>query len=121
MLENVALRVGTQDQHAKMKKLVVSLTSIPSRVHKIGPALDSLLNQNVKADEVLLWIPKTSRRKSEYINEKDIDVPAGVILKLVDFDFGPASKILHAVKHFGNRDVGIIYCDDDKIYDRNFI
>lgn len=43
------------------------------------------------------------------------DVPAGVEIRMAD-DYGPATKLLPALREVGSDDGVIIYCDDDKIY-----
>ena len=43
-------------------KLIVSLTTIPSRINLLEPVLDSLLNQTVKPDLIYLNIPRKYNR-----------------------------------------------------------
>ena len=43
-------------------KLIISLTTIPSRINEIENVLDSLLNQNIKADMIYINVPKKYNR-----------------------------------------------------------
>lgn len=99
-----------------MPATIISLTTIPSRMHQIGPTLESLLRQSVAIDAVILWIPRAYRRP-EFGEFTPPPVPAGVDVRRCDVDYGPATKVLPAVHEFRNGDVRILYCDDDRIYD----
>ncbi len=94
---------------------IITLTSIPPRFDKIGPTLDSVLNQTQPADKVILYIPKTYRRFPDYDGHLP-EVPDGIEIRTPDMDFGPASKVLHAVRDFRGQQVDILFCDDDRFY-----
>lgn len=99
--------------------VIISLTSIPSRMHMIGPVLESLTRQEANIDRVILWVPETYRRKGfeDFVLPA---VPDGVEIRRSAVDYGPATKVLPAVRAFADQDVRILYCDDDRIYDRNW-
>ena len=102
-----------------MSKTVISITTIPSRMHRIGPTLASLLEQDAQIDAVILWIPEKYRRP-EF---SDFEVPvlaSGVELRRCKTDYGPATKVLPALLAFRGQDVQILYCDDDRIYHSNW-
>lgn len=40
------------------KKIVVSLTSFPARIKKVHIVIESLLNQTIKPDKIILWLSK---------------------------------------------------------------
>lgn len=40
------------------RRLIVSMTSYPARIGALAPVLDSLYNQDRKADDILLWLAK---------------------------------------------------------------
>lgn len=102
-----------------MSKTIISLTTIPPRMGKIGPTLQSLLEQDAAIDEIVLWIPRTYRR-TDFGNFDLPDLPAGITLRRCETDYGPATKVLPAVDHYRGQDVRVIYCDDDRIYHRNW-
>ena len=81
----------------------------------IRPTLDALVNQRTPFDRVNLYIPRRYRRFPEYDGTLP-DVPSGVTIRVVDEDFGPASKVLHAVRDYAGQDCEILFCDDDRLY-----
>ena len=99
-----------------MPGLVITLTSIPPRFDKIGPTLRDLLNQSADVSEIRLYISKKYRRFPDVVVEPP-QVPHGVKVCMTDEDFGPATKILPAVRDFHGKDVDLLFCDDDQPYD----
>lgn len=99
-----------------MSDLVITLTSIPPRFDKIGPTLRDLLNQTADIAEIRLYISRKYRRFPDVIVEPP-QVPKGIKVCMTDEDFGPATKILPAVKEFQGQDVDLLFCDDDQPYD----
>ena len=99
-----------------MPETIISLTSIPPRLARIGPTLKSLLQQDARIDGVILWIPESYRR-SEFGSFTLPALPAGIEVRRCDFDYGPATKILPATQAFRGHNVRILYCDDDRLYD----
>ncbi|MCE9630544.1 MAG: glycosyltransferase family 2 protein [Planctomycetia bacterium] len=100
----------------KAPDTIISLTSIPPRMDRIGPTLESLLRQEARIDGVILWIPRAYRRP-EFGSFTLPALPAGIEVRRCDFDHGPATKILPACAAFRGHDMRILYCDDDRIYD----
>ena len=99
-----------------MPDLVISLTTIPSRMNQIGPTLRGLLAQKADVAEIRLYIPRQYRR-FDFDPATDLpDLPDGVTLCITDEDFGPATKVLPAVRDFAGQDVEILFCDDDQPY-----
>ncbi|MDF0601535.1 glycosyltransferase family A protein [Psychromarinibacter sp. C21-152] len=94
---------------------IITLTTIPPRFDRIGPTLRSLLRQDSPADEVHLYIPRHYRRFPDYDGRLP-DVPEGITIKRPEADFGPASKVLHAVRAYRGTPVEILFCDDDRLY-----
>ncbi|WP_341368435.1 glycosyltransferase family 2 protein [Yoonia sp. BS5-3] len=99
--------------------VIVSLTTIPPRFSHIGSTLDGLLRQTAKLDEIRLYIPRKYRRFPDYDGNLP-EVPAGVRIVRCDDDFGPASKVLHAVDDLHGSDCKLIYCDDDRRYQPDY-
>jgi hypothetical protein len=102
-------------------KIIVSLTTIPARIQHIQPVIDSILNQSVKPDSIDLFVPYQYNKRSLGVIDPGL-LPEGVNIEWVENDLGPATKILPAtLKYKGMQDLVIIYCDDDRIYDYNWI
>ena len=102
-----------------MTKNIISLTAIPSRFDGLLPTLTSLKNQTADIDQIILYIPKEYRRDkfNPYTMPK---LPDWCALRILDMDYGPATKILGAVKEFENQGARLLYCDDDRIYHPNW-
>lgn len=95
---------------------IVTLSSIPPRFHLLGPALDSLLGQDLPAQAIHLHIPERYRRFPDWDGTLP-QVPKGVTIRRCPQDLGPATKILPATREFAGQDVDLLFCDDDRIYD----
>lgn len=102
-----------------MTDTIITLTTIPPRLSEIGDTISSLRAQTARIDAIQLWIPRTYRRK-EFQDFSIPTMPAGVDVMRCDFDYGPATKVLPAVRKYAGQDVNIIYCDDDEYYDPGF-
>lgn len=99
---------------------IVTLTTIPSRFDQLGPTLDSLLGQSDKPDRIIVYVPQNYTRFPDYDGALP-DLPEGVEVHRADKDYGPATKVLPAVKEFRGVDCNILFCDDDQIYPRDWV
>ena len=92
--------------------LIISLSAIPARFPKIGPILDSLVNQTAQVDKILLYIPNSYRRFPDWDGSLP-DVPEGVEIRRTDDDIAVGiAKFLGGAKHFGGRAKIIIRTPD---------
>ena len=101
-------------------KYVVSFTTSPTRIHKCKSMLDSLLNQTVKPDLIILNIPHVFARTSEEY-KIPLDIEDNVLVNRSDRDYGPGTKVIPTVKYlkdnnFNPTETRITYLDDDIIY-----
>ena len=109
-------------EHFKSKdKIYISLTTIPSRIEKLEPILDSLLDQQIEIEKILLNIPKYSIRfKKEYKIPKFLkkDKFKNKIEIIRCNDYGPGTKLLGCLDYFDNyknkENTYIIIIDDDR-------
>lgn len=95
--------------------LVVSLTSIPSRLETLDWVLKSLLRQTVRAAEIRLCVPEWSRREgSAYaVPARFRDLPGVRIVPCADE--GPATKFLTTLRAVP-ADTPVVVLDDDRVY-----
>lgn len=96
--------------------LIITLSSIPPRFSGLGPTLESLLRQDLPADEIRLYLPHQYRRFPDWDGRLP-QVPRGVRIMRANQDYGPATKILPAVRDFQGQRVELLLCDDDRVYD----
>ncbi|SHF13691.1 Glycosyl transferase family 64 domain-containing protein [Microbulbifer donghaiensis] len=102
--------VGNDKEH----KIVVSLTSFEKRINDLYLCIESLFQQSVKADAIVLWLstknfpdkslPETLLKQRE----------RGLQIFFVDEDLGPYKKYVYAFEQF--TDSLIITVDDDILY-----
>jgi hypothetical protein len=95
--------------------VVVTLTTLPSRIERIGPTVKSLLRQTTPAAEIRLHVPSFSRREG-----RTYDVPQWLQnldrVRIVRCeDFGPATKIIPALLAAAPS-TRLVAVDDDRIY-----
>ena len=98
---------------------VISLSTIPPRFGEIGATIQSLVAQLDHADEIRLYVPKTYRRFPAYDGSLPA-LPEAVTVIRPDHDLGPASKVLFAAEELRGRDAQILFCDDDRIYPKDW-
>ena len=96
------------------KRIVISMTTIPSRFNKIAPTLCSVLSQSRRVDEIRLNIPYKSLKGDKYKIPKSILKLKYVKIHRVEKDLGPSTKLLPTLDY--EPDSTIIVIDDDMIY-----
>lgn len=102
-----------------LRPTIITLSTIPPRFPLLAPTLKSLLSQSLRAEEIRLYIPERYRRFPDWDGSLP-ELPKGINLHRFENDMGPASKILPAARDLSGRDVDILFCDDDNIYDRHW-
>ena len=98
---------------------IITLTTIPPRFETILPTLQSLLDQDADIARVVLAIPRSYNRRA-FGAVADPVVPEGIEILRCDLDYGPATKLLPALANYRGQDVRLLYCDDDRIYARDW-
>ena len=98
---------------------IITLSTIPPRFSHLGPTLKSLLSQDAPIDRIIVHVPRSYRRFPDHDGSLP-DLPDGVEAALVDQDFGPATKVLPAIRAYQGQDVNILFCDDDLCYPKTW-
>ena len=100
------------------KRVVVSVTTIPSRLKYIKNIIENIRRQNFRPDNIYINVPYTSRRMGDY-DQQDIDnIPLfdGWVKVSRTIDYGPATKLLGCVGEEKDPETMIITVDDDQTY-----
>ena len=99
-----------------MKK-IISFTTIPTRIQSIKPMVDSILNQTLTPDEIILWLPDEYKRIKTKTNEiPDFIRDSNIRVELCQ-DMGPFTKLYYALKkEWLNKETIIVTVDDDVYY-----
>lgn len=99
-------------------KIVVSLTTIPSRIARLTKTLESIYNQNYSPDAIYLGIPRYSIKEQCLYPQQELPRVRTVWL---DKDYGPLCKLLGALVAEQDPDTIVLTLDDDMYYPPNLI
>ncbi len=99
-------------------KVILSFTTIPSRIKYITPMLLSLLDQTARVDQIAMNIPEKCNDCSYDIPEKYKDI---CNIYTVGKDYGIGTKYIPTLLREDNCGTKIILIDDNKIYGKDFI
>lgn len=91
--------------------VIVSLTTIPSRIKTLHITIRSLLNQEVLPEKIVLWLNDSYKSKIPSHLEKLLG--STFEIRFSPFTFSHR-KLIHSLEDFPNKI--IITCDDDLIY-----
>ena len=101
-------------------RVVVTLTTLPGRIHQIRKVLESLLQQTLAADEIRVYTPTHSAREQRaYATPPWLAAMAPrVRLVRIEKDYGPATKVIPAVRDglANGDDALLVVVDDDTLY-----
>lgn len=102
--------------------IIITFTTTPQRIRLLEDPLQCLMRQNAPIRGVFLSVPhKFKRDNSEYIIPDWLDCHPNVTIIRTD-DYGPATKILGALKHAPiTDDTIVIAVDDDTCYPDNLV
>ncbi|MDF4202426.1 zinc-binding alcohol dehydrogenase [Maribacter sp. SA7] len=96
--------------------VIVSLTSIPSRLSTLHITIRSLLNQDVRPKKIVLWLHKSLKNEIP----KKLKTLESSLFEIMYSDLTCSHrKLIHSLKLYPN-DI-IITCDDDMIYRKNWL
>ncbi len=99
-------------------RVVISLTTLPSRLPGIRTCLASLLDQTRPADELVLALPERSHREG-----RGYTLPGwlqGVRVLACECDWGPATKFIPTLQQEGPRTL-VLVVDDDNVYPADLV
>jgi glycosyltransferase involved in cell wall biosynthesis len=117
---------GTPDEPgatggAPAGRVIVTFTTLPSRIEHLRPMVESLRRQTRAPDEVRLYLPPASvRERASYVVPGWL-AAAGVTVVRAERDWGPATKLLPCLVEGGHPDDLIITVDDDVVYERHLV
>lgn len=103
--------------------LIVSLTSIPSRIDTVHLVIESLMQQSLKADSIVLWLGEDVLPHGELgisnLPKKLIDIiPKGLEIKACK-DIKSYKKLIPALQAFN--DAIIVTVDDDVLFPSDWL
>ena len=100
--------------------IIVSLTTVPSRIQWLKPTIISLLRQ--KPDIIELNLAKNPLKKDiSWSIPSWLSELSSVKIFWLEKDYGPASKFIPTIERHANDDCRICVVDDDMIYPQDFL
>ncbi|GMH81830.1 hypothetical protein TL16_g09057 [Triparma laevis f. inornata] len=107
-------------------RLVVSLTSLPSRLDHLTQTLNHMLRQSKLPDLIIINLPKFSKREQKpyiipehvhaYISSLPSPHKSLIFLNICSNDFGPATKLIPTLEIETDPTTMIVTIDDDVYY-----
>jgi len=102
-------------------RVVVSFSTMPSRVKYLPNTIKKLNNQKFKPDMIYICIPYFSKRKQIAYNVpenfRDLFINNPIPVTIVRCkDYGPATKLLGCIEYETDPNTSIITIDDDQTY-----
>jgi hypothetical protein len=114
--KNTVIGVDTTKRETK---IIVSLTTFPSRINTVWICIETLLNQTIKPNEIILWLAKEQFVGFEDLPESLLKLQnRGLQIKFCE-DLRSHKKYYYTFKEFP-KDI-IITVDDDVFYPNNMI
>lgn len=108
---------GVSSEKYCNENIIVSLTSYSTRIFNVHLTVESLLNQTLKPNKIILWLNEPFNFENiPLILKKQVE--RGLEVRFVR-DLRSYDKLIHALKEFPNDT--IITCDDDILYPFDFV
>jgi hypothetical protein len=100
-----------------MYKIIVSLTTSPSRLLLLEPVIQSILKQDYPIFGIEINLPEKYKNKEEYSIPSFISKYEKVTIHRTEKDIGPATKIVPTIlRYLDDKDAYIVSLDDDHKY-----
>lgn len=109
-------------------KIIISLTTIPSRINYIEETLKTLFNQDYPIDHISLALPSKWKREPHRSCEIPTFISNSSKIKILqsDKDWGPATKLIPLLQQIKSieesiENTYIVVVDDDRLYPKNMV
>lgn len=106
-------------QKKRKQKVIISFTSFPARIDTVWLTVESLFQQNMKADEIILWLAREQFPDKKFLPESLLSMEKrGLTIRFCD-DLRSHKKYFYAMQE--NPNDLIVLADDDAFYPRDMI
>jgi hypothetical protein len=102
------------------KKVIISLTSFPDRIHTVWICIETLLNQSLKPDLIILWLAESEFKDGlKGLPKRLVDLQnRGLTIRFCE-NIKPHKKYYYTLKEYPND--FIITVDDDVLYPKSVV
>jgi hypothetical protein len=114
-IESTTAGVGNDEAH----DIVISLTTFNKRINDVHLTIESLLQQSLKADRILLWISREDFTPEDVPKVLRLQEQRGLEVRFCQKDYGPYTKFYYTLQSFP--DSLILTVDDDLIYPSDLV
>lgn len=105
-----------------MTRIVVSLTTSPTRLKLLEPVIQSILKQDHNIEGIELNLPLKYKNKEEYEIPDFVSKYEKLKIFRQDTDIGPATKIVPTIlRYLTSPDIYIVSVDDDHRYPKEIV
>lgn len=106
-------------QKKREQKIIVSLTTYPKRIGTVWIAIETLLRQSMKPDEIILWLAKEQFSGEESLPKQLLEQKnRGLTIRFCD-DLRSHKKYYYVMQEYP--DDLIVLVDDDTFYSKDLI
>lgn len=122
LMENIYIRIsklpekGVYDEKGRKEKVIVSLTSFPERIEQCYYAIKSLMIQNYKADQIVLWLAEEQFPTHVLPQNYEELIKRGLTVRYCKEDLRSHKKYFYVLQEQKEDEVVITF-DDDIIYE----
>ncbi|SMM97650.1 Putative glycosyltransferase [uncultured Candidatus Thioglobus sp.] len=95
------------------------MTTYPPRLSSVYLTIESLLNQTLKPDKIVLWLSALEISPDDLPNNLLKLKNRGLEIRFVDENIGAYKKLIYAIQTLP--DYHIVTCDDDLMYPKWFL
>ena len=118
---NLLLNSMQAAKRSSKSNVYVSLTTTPGRLANLLPTLNSLLQQTLVPDKIILNIPKVFKKTGQlYLVPSELHKFPRLLLNSC-VDYGPATKLLPTLQLLNDPTTIIVTVDDEYIYPDSMI
>lgn len=109
------------DELIENKKVIVSMTSFPGRIHLVHSAIYSIMNQSCKPNKIILWLSKRQfPRGNDELPKELIELEKyGLSINWLEEDIRSYKKLIPTLQTYPN-DI-IVTADDDLYYPHDWL
>lgn len=113
------IKSGINKNKNRKEKIIVSLTTMPSRIETVAFAIESIMRQTYRPDRILLWLASDEFPSKNILPQRLLNLrKRGLEIHFCE-NLRPYNKLYYSLKKFPE-DI-IITIDDDVIYSEKLI